>query len=327
MPQHVLAGDIGGTKSNLGVFRIDGTTLHPVLEEKYHSADFPSVTDLLKDFLQRAGQYSITAGCLGFAGPVIEGRSKSVNLGWEIDQKNLQKFFDFPNLTLLNDLVALACGLPFLEGDQLIELKKGERRKGSIALLAAGTGLGEAAIIEHDGHFIPLPSEGGHKDFSPRNQQEWQLLRYLAKNYGRVSTERILSGFGIIEIYCFLLQQSKRTAPDWLAQAISEKDAGYVSRQALEHRDSLAMDALTIFASIYGSEAGNLALQYLATGGVYLGGGIAPKLHSVLEGELFQRSFLAKGRMMELMKKIPVFLINDSRASLLGAAYYAAGLL
>jgi len=327
MSQYVLAGDIGGTKSNLGVFRIDGTALRPVLEKKYHSADFSSVSDLLKDFFRQAGQYSITAGCLGFAGPVIEGRSKAVNLGWEVDQQNLRQFFNFPNLTLINDLVALACALPFLEGNQLIELKNGERHKGSKALLATGTGLGEAALVECNGHFIPLPSEGGHKDFFSRNQQEWQLLQYLSKNYGRVSTERVLSGFGIIEIYSFLLQQSKHTAPNWLAQAVSERDAGYVSRQALEKQDSIAMEALTIFASIYGSEAGNLALQYLATGGVYLGGGIAPKLHSVLKGEHFQQSFLAKGRMSELMKKIPVFLINDSRASLLGAAYYAAGLL
>ena len=325
MASIILAGDIGGTKSILALFKADGPVLAPLFEKKYTSASFSSVSDLVNHFRGEAPDCSIKAACLGFAGPVMDGKSQAVNLGWQVDQEMLRRECSLSNLTLLNDLVALSCALPFLDGSQLSVLKDGRKGNGNIALLAAGTGLGEALLLRDRDRFIPCPSEGGHRDFSPRNEEECDLLRFLLERHGHVSTERVLSGYGIIELFLFFLRKTHSSPPPWLEQAIEEKDASPISSLALSNKDPLCCRAMTLFTALYGSEAGNLALQYLATGGVYLGGGIGAKIQPLLCSEVFRNGFTEKGRMRELLREIPVYLITDPGAGLLGAAHYAAG--
>jgi len=325
MESVILAGDIGGTKSILALFKVDHDTLEPLFEKKYSSASFASASDLLQRFLDDAPKVSLKQASLGFAGPVMDGKSRAVNLGWQFDREELAHICKVHDLALLNDLVALSCVLPFLDDSQVTVLKQGHKGRGNIALLAAGTGLGEAMLARDGDNFVPCPSEGGHRDFSPHNEEECELLRFLLERYGHVSTERVLSGFGILDLYQFLLQKTKTAPPAWLQRAIEEKDASLVSQCALQENDPLCTRALTLFASLYGAEAGNLALQYLATGGVYIGGGIGTKIRPLLNSETFRNSFIDKGRMKSLLEEIPVYLILDQSAVLLGAARYAAG--
>jgi len=325
MESVILAGDIGGTKSILALFKADQGTIAPLFKKQYNSATFASASDMLQRFLDEAPKVFIQQACLGFAGPIMNDKSRAVNLGWQVDRKELARICKVPELSLLNDLVALSCVLPFLDNSQVTVLKQGRKGPGNIALLAAGTGLGEALLARDRDSFLPCPSEGGHRDFSPRNKEECELLQFLLERYEHVSTERVLSGFGILDLYQFLLQKTKTAPPAWLQGAIEEKDASLVSRCALQENDPLCTRALTMFTSLYGSEAGNLALQYLATGGVYLGGGIAVKIQPFLNSETFRRAFVDKGRMKSLLEEIPVYLILDQSAVLLGAARYAAG--
>lgn len=327
MTSYILAGDIGGTKADLALFGFAENTLQTIFEKVFDTDSVSSATDLIGRFLEQAPSVQIASACFGFAGTVLHGRSKAANLKWDMDELVLQKTFGLDRLTILNDLAALAYAIPHLEKRQLIQLKDGTATDGGIGLLAAGTGLGEAFLCRQHGRDIACPSEGGHKDFCPRTEQEMRLLLFLQKRYGHVSSERILSGAGIVDIFLFFLHEEKLSIPAWLPVEDLHKNAALITARAVERNDLLCVKTLQLFCSLYGAEAGNIALQYLATGGVYIGGGIGPKIESFLNSDLFRESFTGKGRMQELLEKIPVFLIKDNKGTLQGAARYAASLL
>lgn len=350
----ILAGDIGGTKTHLALFEWNTERVDPVRSESFHSKDYKSLDEMLTEFLtppapptpiddsERDAQDSteqtqdqapqeplkIDVACFGIAGPVINNHSHTTNLPWVVDGAALAKQFDIPRVQLLNDLAAAAHGVLLLRPDELEVLNPGTPppKKQALTLIAAGTGLGEA-ILFWDGHaYRPMPSEGGHADFAPNNDNEIELLRYLRSHYLHVSYERVLSGPGLHAIYEYL-RDIKKNEPTWLAEEIKAGDPAAVIAQAgLKGQAEIAKQALDLFASIYGAEAGNLALKALSLDGVYLGGGIAPKLIAKLKDGTFMKSFTNKGRYKRLMSSMPVKVVMNQKTALLGAASVAAAL-
>jgi glucokinase len=260
--------------------------------------------------------------CFGVAGPVENGRCKTTNLPWSISEKKIQKRFNFKKAVLINDLRAMACSIPFLKGSEVSRLSsKRSSGKGNIAVIAPGTGLGEALLIYHKGEYLPVSSEGGHVDFAPGNDLESGLQRHLSKKFGHVSIERILSGEGLCNIYEYLMSTGKYKAPKWLLKKIEEDDPAKVINEAAGDRgQKLCLKTIDVFISILGAAAGNLALTGMTTGGVYLGGGMPPKLLWRLKQGRFMNSFTEKGRFRSIMERIPVKVILYDNAVLLGAA-------
>jgi glucokinase len=318
----VLAGDIGATKTNLGIF-LKGKR-RPVSRaiETYPSSESSSIEDIIKIFL-KSHPLPITGVCLGVAGPVQNGRCKTTNLPWEIDENRIKNRFGFRYVRLMNDLAATAHIIPYLRRDELLVLNRTKIRAGrNIALIAPGTGLGEALLVlNKKGEYISVPSEGGHADFPSNNYTEVGLWRYIRRRYGHVSIERILSGPGLFNIYSWLKDSGRYKEPKWLAKKIREMEpAKAITESALNRRQPLGEKTLEIFVSILGAAAGNLALTGMTTGGVYIGGGIPPKILPKLKREIFMESFTDKGRFRTLMEKIPVYVILNDKAALLGAA-------
>lgn len=322
----ILAGDIGGTKTNVAIFE-GGDLRSPVAEGSFPSQQHPSLESILEKFLA-LHEVEVDRAAFGIAGPVIEGRVETPNLPWRITEAGLGAKLGTGRVRLLNDLVANAIGIPTLERDQLHTLHRGEPvPTGNMALIAAGTGCGMALLIRDGGREIPVATEGGHIDFAPRSALEIGLLEHLRKRFGRVSYERVISGPGLMSIYSFLRDTNYDEEPDWLAEQIAAGDPGAaISAAALQGRSQLAAKALDLFVSIYGAMAGNLALMVLATGGLYVGGGIAPKILPKLEDGVFLDAFRHKGRFAPLMEKIPIHVILDAKAALYGAARVAAAL-
>jgi len=320
----VLAGDIGGTKTNLGLF-IKGKR-RPILRvtETYSSRESSNLENILERFL-KIHPLPVTRACFGVAGPVQKGRCKTTNLPWDIDEIRIKKRFGFKYVRLINDLTATAHVIPYLTRKELLVLNKAKAPRGrNIALMAPGTGLGESLLVFHKGKYLPVPSEGGHTDLSPNNETEVRLWRYLQKRYGHVSIERVLSGPGLFDIYSWLKDSGNYREPGWLAEKIREMDpAKAITETALNKRQPLCEKSLDIFVSILGSAAGDLALTGMTDGGVYLGGGIPPKILPKLKQNIFMASFTNKGRFSGLMKKIPVYVILNDRAAMLGAAVAA----
>jgi glucokinase len=327
-PRMVLAGDIGGTKSRLGLFRVVKEDPHLIFEKTFHSKNYSGLEKMLKDFL--GGEKSIASACFGVAGPVTSGIIRTTNLPWRIDIQSIQKELTIRRVEVINDLVANAYGIFMLKNKRDFQtLNIGKIKKGNAALISAGTGLGEAILFWNGKRHVPFPSEGGHVEFGPRNDLEIKLFQYLFDRFSHVSYERILSGAGLLHIYQFL-RDSKRSGnePEWLSQKMKQKDpAAVISETAKLKRNRLCVMALDLFVSIYGSAAGNLALQVMAVGGVYLGGGIAPKIIWKLKDGTFMEAFKNKGRLSEVVAQIPVKVILNDRAALLGAAYHAMELL
>ena len=279
---------------------------------------------MVEDFLEneRAGA---RAAVFGVAGPVREGRAKVTRLPWSVEERSLALRLRPAKVALLNDFVAAALGLLRVSPRRLAVLLPGTPEPGGpIGLIGAGTGLGQAALIRTDGGHIVLPSEGGHAELGPRDEREDRLVAFLRRRYGRVSRDRILSGEGIGHLYDFLAMERGRPAPPALVRALAGGDrAAAISRFALAGRDPVCREALSLFASIYGSEAANVAMQYQATGGVYLAGGIAPKILPALRRAVFRESFRRKPPMEEFLARIPVRVVLDPRLPLLGAAVEA----
>ncbi|MBI1997066.1 MAG: glucokinase [Deltaproteobacteria bacterium] len=325
----VLAGDVGGTKTNLALFSVHGESIRPEWTQSFASKRYSGLVPVLQEFLV-VGAHSIDAACFGIAGPVVDGKVKTPNLPWMIDSGELRGVLKLDSLALLNDLEAAAYGIFTLEDDEFCTLNQGEpRHSGNKALIAAGTGLGEA-ILHDDGHrFHPLASEGGHADFAPRDDLEIELLRYLMSQFGHVSYERVLSGPGLFNIYCFLKEKRGFEEPKWLADRLAAENdpSAVVSMAALANEAEICIKALDLFASIYGAEAGNLALRAKALRGLYVGGGIAPKILAKLQDGTFMRAFTDKGRYAGLLATIPVQVVLNDEAALRGAAYYAAFLI
>jgi glucokinase len=325
----ILAGDIGGTKTVLALYDAAGGALRQAREGTFPSRGHATFAEVLRAFLG-GDRPALRAACFGVAGPVLDGKVKTTNLPWSLDEAGLSAALGGARVKLLNDLEAMAYGALFLRPDERASLNPAAApwRRGNVAVIAAGTGLGEAILYWDGERHHPLATEGGHCDFAPQTDQEIELLRYLRRKYnGHVSYERILSGPGLYDVFCFL-----RDSGAAVTAALQKKfDAGgdlsaAVGGASLDGSDPLAAQAVDLFLAIYGAEAGNLALKCLATGGVFVGGGIGPKLLPALRRGAFLRGFCDKGRFGDLLASLPVDVALNPQAPLLGAAHYAARL-
>ncbi len=323
----VLAGDIGGTKTNLAIFEVNGTKLVSLAEEKYPSGDYSSLDAIVEKFVKDHG-HTPDWGSFGIAGPVRNGIAKTMNLPWIVDAQKIAKEIGFKQVWLLNDLQANAWGISALEDKDFEVLNVGKPDPdGNAAIISAGTGLGEAGIYWDGKQLQPFASEGGHSDFSPGSDQEIALFQFLKKRYAddsHVSWEHAVSGMGIGNIYDFLCEQKGTRTPDWLAEEIKTGDkAASISKAAGDSRCPICAETLKLFVHLYGAEAGNLGLKMMATAGVYIGGGIAPRNLDQFRDSTFMDSFVAKGRMEKMMRNIPVKIILNQRTALYGPAVFA----
>lgn len=320
----ILAGDAGGTKTTLALF--DAGRL--VREATIASRDVASLEAAIARFLDAGPRVAIDALAVGIAGPVVDGRSTTTNLPWEVDERQLAEVASAGRSRLLNDLEAAAHGVFELAPHELVTLQSGTVQRGNLAVIAAGTGLGEALVVGDGPRRVVIASEGGHVDFAPRGELEEDLLRFLRKELGRVSYERVLSGPGLHNLYRFLRDTGFAPESPAVAQALDRDDPGtVVTQHGLAGADALCVKALAMFVSIYGAEAGNLALKGLALGGVVVTGGIAPRLLTLLRAGGFVAAFRDKGRLAPLLETIPVRVAVNPKAALLGAARVAADLL
>jgi len=322
----LLSGDIGGTKTRLAIISVEGTRLFNVHEKDYASRNYTSFDELLADFLH--GQDIPVRAAFGIAGPVHGRIAQTTNLPWRIDALALQDKFGFKHCLLLNDLEATASGLPALEAKDLLTLNEGASQPNSnAAVIAAGTGLGEAGLFWDGQQYRPFATEGGHASFSPSNDIEIALLKHLQQRHTHVSWERIVSGPGLVSLHEFLCINRKLSIPDWLHHEIRQGDAAAaIANAAMTGIDELCVETLDWFVCLYGAEAGNFALKVLSRGGLYLGGGIAPKILPRLQNGAFLDAFFSKGRMRYLLEKMPVKVILNDRAALYGAALRVARL-
>jgi glucokinase len=321
----ILAGDIGGTNARLALFDVQGQQMQLEHEESFRSHDYHALEEIVAAFA-RSQRHAIEAACFGVAGPVKNGVARTPNLPWVVEAARIADEIGLASVQLLNDLEANAHGIAVLAGGDTIRINAGSAGvKGNRAVISAGTGLGEAGMCWDGQRHCIFASEGGHGDFAARNELELELLRYLQRQFDHVSYERVLSGPGFVNIYRFLRDTGRGEEPAWLKHEIeSGVPAAVIARAALDGKSALCEQALDVFVSIYGAEAGNLGLRIMATGGVFLGGGIAPKIASRLMSPLFMEAFTAKGRMRPLMQSIPVYIITNEKAALLGAARIAA---
>jgi len=300
--------------------------LNHVRDEKFHARDYSGLEEIARKFLAESGGPEVTAACFGVPGPVRHGRLKLTNLPWILDCGELSTNLGIPHMYLINDLEANGYGIPELHADQILVLSAGDPSAvGNRGLVSAGTGLGEAILVWNGRMHVPMASEGGHCDFSPRNELEIDLLRYLQKQLGgRVSFERVVSGIGLKNIYAFLRDEKRMEEPGWLKERMQHEDPNAVIGELGENgTNELCAKTLDTFVSAYGAEAGNLALKVLAVGGLYLGGGIAPKILKKMQDGTFMKAFTDKGRLSDLLVHTPVRIILESQAALMGAAAYA----
>jgi glucokinase len=349
----ILAGDIGGTKINLALYEWTTERTEPVRLESFHSADYKSLEDILLEFLSPPKPptplddfestdaaedrendqppdepVKVAAACFGVAGPVIENQSRTTNLPWLVDGPAIAKRFDIRRVQLLNDLEATAYGILWLRPDEFEVLNQGtpRQKRQALALIAAGTGLGEGILFWDGKSYRPMPSEGGHADFAPNNDYEIELLRYLRSQYLHVSYERLVSGPGLHAIYEFI-RDTKSNEPTWLAEKVKAGNpAAEIAEAGLKGQAEIAKQALDLFTSIYGAEAGNLALKALSLDGLYVAGGIAPKLITKLKDGTFMKAFTNKGRFKRLLSTIPVKVVMNPQTALIGAASVAGAL-
>ncbi len=317
----ILAGDIGGTNARLAFFDVTNGRFRLVSASVFPSREYSGLEQIVTKFVETA-KVQADAACFGVAGPVRNGRVETSNLPWVIESKRLADELQLTKALLINDLEANAWGIPLLDPGDVVALNQVKGNPvGNQAVISAGTGLGEAGMYWDGTQHQVFACEGGHTDFAPRNQLEVDLLQYLQKRFGHVSYERVVSGPGLVNLFHFLRDTGRGSEPGWLGEEMLHGDpAAAISKAALEGKCSLCEQAVDMFVSLYAAEAGNLALKLMASGGVYLGGGIAPKLLSKLAGPLFMQSFVSKGRMQTLMEAMPVLVITNDKTALLGAA-------
>ncbi len=328
----ILAGDVGGTKVHLALYRFEQAALQHVRDQKFSAPQYPDLQSIVREFLAVDGAQgpqnsdTIDAACFGVPGPVRKNVIRLTNLPWTLDSRQLARDLDIEHLFLINDLEANGYGINELSADQVFILSEGDSSQvGNRGLIAAGTGLGEGMMIWNGKSHIPMASEGGHTDFAPRNALEMELLQHLRAGLnGHVSWERVCSGIGLKNIYAFLRDVKKMEESPALRQRMQEEDPNSVIGELGESGENeLCAKTLNIFVSVYGAEAGNLALKILAHGGIYVGGGIAPKVLKTMQSGAFMDAFCDKGRMHDLVANMPVRIILESRAALMGAAAYA----
>jgi glucokinase len=328
----IIAGDIGGTKTALGIYSPEKGIRTPLIIETFSSANYPCLEAIIAEFCLKF-DFEIEKAAFGVAGPVSGGKAQITNLPWAIDEEQLNTSLNTSSVKLLNDLEAIAWSVPSLEEKDIYALNdQGDKTKsGTIAVIAPGTGLGEAFLVWNGSRYLAQASEGGHTDLAPTNELEIELLRYLMQKYKHVSYERVCSGIGIPNIYNFFKDSGRAEEPDWLAWEMENiKDpTPLIVNTALKKDKScpICKATLDMFIALLGAEAGNMALKILPTGGVYLGGGIPPRILSELQKGLLMENFLQKGRMSRLLLNIPVNVILKTDTALTGAAYYGLEIL
>lgn len=321
----ILAGDIGGTKTVLALFHNKGDEFVLHQSETFASQEFETFDEILKLFLTRNNEPEIDFTCLGVAGPVIKGVCTTTNLPWRLSEDALNDVTGSNGSKLLNDLEAAAYGMLYLDNTQKTALNPGVKgsEQSNIAVIAAGTGLGEAILFFDGNQYFPIASEGGHADFAPRTDQEIALLNFLREEFGHVSYERILSGPGLYNVYRFIRHSRIASEPEWLSQELKQRDpAAVIGEMAIANKDLNCVETVKLFLSIYGAEAGNLALKCNAFGGIYIGGGIAPKLLALMQSGLFLQSLIDKGRFQSMLEKMPVVVSTEPLTPLYGAARF-----
>ena len=321
----ILAGDIGGTNSRLAGFAVESARLKPVVEETFPSRAYASLDEIVRTFVATHDVH-VAHACFGIAGPVRHGRSEAINLAWAVDAQQLAQALRPATVWLINDLEATAYGAVALAPEDMATLHEGSPvAEGNAAVIAAGTGLGEAGLYWDGRQHWPFASEGGHASFAPSDALQVELLQYLRRQFVHVSWERVLSGPGLYNIYTFLRDTQRGVEPAWLTEELRQGDpAATISRIALAGTCELCVQALDLFVILYGAEAGNLALKVMATGGVFVGGGIAPKILDKLKEATFMQAFRTKGRLQPVLEAIPVRVILNEQTALYGAARCAA---
>jgi glucokinase len=320
----VLAGDIGGTSARLAIAEVHATSARLCHTRRFASTDFAGLVPIVQAFLAEAGEVPSRA-CFAIACPVIDGDCSATNLPWTIDVQALAEEINIPHTTVINDLRAVGLGLQRLSAADLVPLQSGDpKQDGVIALIAAGTGLGQAFVTRDGGSYSVHSSEGGHVSFSARNEREWGLLAFLANTFEHVSYERVLSGPGLVNIYRYLADDGYAPEQTRVRLRMEQADpAAVISEEALAGTDELSGRALEMFVSAYGAQAGNLALTMMATGGVYIAGGIAPRIVPKLREGSFMTAFRSKGRLSDVLARIPVNIVVDPNVGLIGAALVA----
>ena len=318
----VLAGDVGGTKTNLAIFKKTGNEMAVMKEGSFVSKGFSGIIEMMQEFLSGDTVPGIIS--LGVAGPVQDGKVNITNLSQQIDVREIAQYFNVEKIYLLNDLEATAYGVAALsDKDVHILLEGGKNSVGNIAIMAPGTGLGEAGMFWDGGYFHPFATEGGHSDFAARTEPDILLYRYLQKKFGHVSWERVVSGPGIINLYEFLRDVMKIDEPQGLVNRKNDEDfAVTISKNALNKKSAICTETMNLFFRYLAEEAANLVLKLKATGGVFIGGGILPEVYELLQKDCFQKSFCNSGRMNTLLKEVPVKIILNEKTALLGAASY-----
>src|SRR6185312_51829 len=319
----ILAGDVGGTKVDLALFEFIEGSLSTVREKRFPARQYSGLKEIVKEFL---GADAPSAACFGVPGPVRDGRLRLTNLPWTLDNRELSQSLKIQHVFLINDLQANGYGIGELKADQICVLSEGDARQiGNRALISAGTGLGQCFMIWDGRDYVPYPSEGGHSDYAPRNEDEIDLLRFLKQKYnGRISFERVVRGQGLPNIYEFLREVRGLEEPAWLAERLTKEDPNVVITElAMAAKSEICEKTLDMFVSAYGAEAGNLALKVLSLGGLYVGGGIAPRILEKLKDGTFMKAFTDKGRLSQLLVNTPVRVILESKTALMGAAAYA----
>ena len=319
----ILAGDVGGTKVHLALFDFTDGDLKHTRDQVFPAKQYAGLEEIVKEFVVSE---KVTAACFGVPGPVRDGRLRLTNLPWTLDSRELARDLGIDYVFLINDLQANGYGIAELGPDQIYTLSEGDTSQvANRGLISAGTGLGEAFLVWDGRDYVPYPSEGGHSDYAPRNEDEIDLLRFLRQKYnGRISFERVVSGQGLTNVYEFLRDGKGIEEPLWLAERMRQEDPNAViTESALKAKSELCEKTLDMFVSAYGAEAGNLALKVLSVGGLYVGGGIAPRILEKLKDGTFMKAFTDKGRLSQLLVNTPVRVILESRTALIGAAAYA----
>jgi glucokinase len=338
----LIAGDIGGTKTILRLVETsENSGLNTLDEESYRSGDFPDLVPMVQQFLRKTNSPTPEKACFAIAGPVVKNTAKLTNLVWFLDTHRLTQELGIPAISLINDFAAVGYGIFGLSKQDLLTLQIGKHQpEAPMAIIGAGTGLGQGFLIKQGNQYQVFPSEGGHTDFAPRNELEFQLLKYLLDKHDiqRASVERVVSGLGIVSIYQFLRDAKLATESPEIAQVVRhwEQEAGQqeksvdpgavIGSAALAKSDRLSEQTMQIFVEAYGAEAGNLALKLLPYGGLYIAGGIAPKILPLMQNGSFLLNFSQKGRMRSLLEEIPVHIILNQQVGLIGAAVCAARL-
>tara|TARA_R110000868_G_scaffold93190_2_gene258092 strand:+ start:2785 stop:3861 length:1077 start_codon:yes stop_codon:yes gene_type:complete len=320
----ILAADVGGTKTNLALFQIEAGNLAPLKDKSYPTKKYRSFLEMVREFhtdeLPR-----IDGICLGVAGPVTQGKVLGTNFPWAIDSEQISREQHIRSVSLINDMEANAYGLAALQEKDFETLKYGPRIPGNAALISPGTGLGEAGMFWDGSHYHPFACEGGHCDFSPRNELDIRIFQHFQQKYAHVSWERLLSGPGILDIYLFFRGISGIREPQWLSDQMSQEDpSATITKTALDGKDSVCVETLDLFIRFLAIEAAQLALKFKATGGIYIGGGIMPKILAGVKREIFYNNFIQSGRLNSLLEMVPVKVILNEKTALLGAAYYGA---